>query len=79
MLVAVITKRLCDSDAEYVDVIHTDSGILGIPIPIGQSDFYPNGGRALQPGCQQSSLIDLNQISKFQMSVERKNGMRRNT
>ncbi|KAJ8923448.1 hypothetical protein NQ315_002007 [Exocentrus adspersus] len=50
-------KRLTASDANYVDVIHTDSGIFGFPISIGHSDFYPNGGRALQPGCQPSYLV----------------------
>ncbi|XP_030768030.1 pancreatic triacylglycerol lipase-like [Sitophilus oryzae] len=50
------TKRLANTDADYIDVIHTDSGIFGFPVSIGHSDFYPNGGRALQPGCQPSYL-----------------------
>ncbi|KAJ8984335.1 hypothetical protein NQ317_012555, partial [Molorchus minor] len=51
------TTRLTATDADYVDVIHTDSGIFGFPISIGHADFYPNGGRALQPGCQPSYLV----------------------
>nr|CAI5825697.1 unnamed protein product [Callosobruchus analis] len=50
-------KRITSTDAEYVDVIHTDSGIFGLPISVGHADFYPNGGRALQPGCQPSYLV----------------------
>lgn len=42
--------RLADTDAEYVEVIHTSGGSLGFSEPIGNASFYPNGGRA-QPGC----------------------------
>lgn len=49
-------ERLSETDADYVDVIHTDAGVFGIPDPIGHADFYPNGGRALQPGCQPGYL-----------------------
>ncbi|XP_063705168.1 pancreatic lipase-related protein 2 [Culicoides brevitarsis] len=50
--------RLDRTDADYVDVIHTDakpfvsSGGLGLAEPIGHVDFYPNGGHT-QPGCNQ--------------------------
>ena len=48
--------RLDKSDAEYVDVIHSNGeslivGGFGVWEPIGHVDFYPNGGRA-QSGCQ---------------------------
>lgn len=47
--------RLDRTDANYVDVIHTDtvpftSGGLGMRMPIGHVDFYPNGGFN-NPGC----------------------------
>ncbi|XP_013142800.1 PREDICTED: pancreatic lipase-related protein 2-like [Papilio polytes] len=45
--------RLSESDAEYVEVIHTDSEGLfsnGLKDAIGDVDFYPNGG-SKQPGC----------------------------
>ncbi|XP_061386828.1 phospholipase A1-like [Musca vetustissima] len=42
--------RLSSTDAEYVQVIHTDAGLLGFERPIGHGDFYPNGGNN-QPGC----------------------------
>uniref|UniRef100_A0A6P7GNI4 Lipase member I-like isoform X1 n=2 Tax=Diabrotica virgifera virgifera TaxID=50390 RepID=A0A6P7GNI4_DIAVI len=40
-------------DAEFVDIIHTCGGFLGIKSPIGHVDFYPNGGGPPQPGCSQ--------------------------
>lgn len=43
--------KLDRADAEFVDVIHTTGGTLGYKRPIGHADFYPNGGRAKQPGC----------------------------
>ena len=36
-------KRLCKTDATYVDVIHT-SNAFGIVPAIGHADYYPNGG-----------------------------------
>merc|ERR1719423_250220 len=47
--------RLDSSDAEFVDVIHTNAdsllwGGLGAYEPMGHVDFYPNGGR-MQKGC----------------------------
>ena len=42
--------RLDESDASYVDVIHTDAGVLGTNRRNGDVDFYPNGG-SRQPGC----------------------------
>lgn len=58
-------RRLCDTDATYVDVIHTDSGILGFPKSVGHADFYPNGGKAMQPGCSTTYTVDLAGYCKF--------------
>jgi len=33
--------RLDANDAEYVEIIHTDTRSLGIAFPIGDADFYP--------------------------------------
>ncbi|XP_055594604.1 pancreatic triacylglycerol lipase-like [Uranotaenia lowii] len=38
------------SDGRYVETIMTNAGLLGHSEPMGQSNFYPNGGRT-QPGC----------------------------
>ncbi|KAL0113448.1 hypothetical protein PUN28_012537 [Cardiocondyla obscurior] len=41
-------ERVDKSDANRVQVIHTST--LGFDKPIGDADFYPNGGKS-QPGC----------------------------
>ncbi|XP_059488115.1 pancreatic lipase-related protein 2-like isoform X2 [Neocloeon triangulifer] len=45
--------RVDPEDAEFVDVIHTngrDKYSLGLMTPVGDVDFYPNGGQE-QPAC----------------------------
>ncbi|XP_047505682.1 pancreatic triacylglycerol lipase-like isoform X1 [Pieris napi] len=42
--------RLKSTDADFVDVIHTDSGVFGIKEPLGHVDFFPNQGLT-QPNC----------------------------
>lgn len=41
--------RLVSTDAVYVEVIHTNAGELGLELPCGDADFYPNGGTKM-PG-----------------------------
>ncbi|XP_050344703.1 pancreatic triacylglycerol lipase-like [Nymphalis io] len=38
------------NDANIVEVIHTTSGVYGYDKPLGDIDFYPNGG-TVQTGC----------------------------
>ncbi|NXV55196.1 LIPP lipase, partial [Molothrus ater] len=65
-----IEVRLDKSDAEFVDVIHTDSAPtipnlgFGMRPAIGHLDFYPNGGEEM-PGCDKnpiSQIVDLDGI-----------------
>lgn len=43
-------NRLANTDAEYVESIHTNGQVKGFYNPIGDAAFYPNGGRS-QPNC----------------------------
>ena len=65
--------RLLPTDAEFVDVIHTNSGeiwngALSLPEPVGQVDFYPNGG-SHQAGCTEvcigTSCIGIDLVDLF--------------
>ena len=47
--------RIDKTDAQFVDVIHSNGdnfllGNLGMALPCGHVDYYPNGGKQ-QPGC----------------------------
>ena len=53
----VARLRLATGDAREVEVLHTNTKILGIKKPIGDVDFYINGG-AKQPYCQGLGLAE---------------------
>ena len=42
---------LLRGDADFIDVIHSNSGVLGKRDPMGDIDFYPGGLSPLPPGC----------------------------
>ncbi|XP_023338161.1 pancreatic lipase-related protein 2 [Eurytemora carolleeae] len=58
---ATKNDRLDKEDADFVDVIHTNSGMiwegcLSIPKQIGHMDFYPAGGKH-QPDCTDICVV----------------------
>ncbi|KAK6990597.1 pancreatic triacylglycerol lipase-like isoform X2 [Biomphalaria glabrata] len=59
--------RIDSSDAQFVDIIHTDAEPLisagfGIRISVGHVDFYPNGG-VHQPGCPEERFGLLSMVN----------------
>ncbi|XP_076648000.1 lipase member I-like isoform X1 [Halictus rubicundus] len=45
------------TDAKCVKCIHSDMGDHGTVVPCGYQDYYPNGGRRIQPGCPLDSTV----------------------
>lgn len=50
--------RLQYTDAQFVDVVHSDIDALGYRENLGHIDFYPNGGTD-QPGCPKTLMSGL--------------------
>lgn len=57
---ADIDNKLDESDAEFVDVFHTNALVQGKVEQCGHVDFYFNGG-VTQPGCPQSAIFQCSQ------------------
>lgn len=57
--------KLTNEDADFVVAIHGDAGLRGFKDPVGTVDFYPNGGLAPQPGCENSDDIRRNYLYTF--------------
>jgi len=58
--------KLDKSKAEFVDVLHTDAGIMGTTQLSGNVDFFANGGRSSdQPAC--TTFIET--ISLFSLAI----------
>ncbi|XP_026331599.1 pancreatic lipase-related protein 3-like [Hyposmocoma kahamanoa] len=53
---AILASPMSVHDADFVDVIHTDGGGYGAPSRAGHADFWPNEGRAKQPGCISATI-----------------------
>ncbi|CAK9814362.1 Pancreatic triacylglycerol lipase (Fragment) [Anthophora quadrimaculata] len=69
-------NRVSTEDAKFVQVIHTNGGVLGYVKAIGHVDFYPNGGR-LQAGCvvdMAGSCSHLRSVQYFAESINSKVG-----
>lgn len=47
-----LKEHLTENDAFLVDIVHSDAGRFGWSKPVGDIDFWPNGGNAVQPYCQ---------------------------
>ncbi|XP_058057008.1 lipase member H-like [Anopheles bellator] len=62
-------ERVDRSDARYVEVIHTNTGMLGHREALGQADFYPNGG-SVQPGCSTTRCSHKRAVDYFRKSLE---------
>ncbi|XP_073959241.1 pancreatic lipase-related protein 2-like isoform X2 [Choristoneura fumiferana] len=53
---ALLGRPLSAEDAAFVDVVHTDAGGFGAPASTGRADFWPNEGKAKQPGCLSATV-----------------------
>lgn len=47
----ITVRSINKDDATFIDVIHTDAGMLGVPNSCGDVDFWPNSGIRAAPGC----------------------------
>ncbi|XP_076637268.1 phospholipase A1 VesT1.02-like [Colletes latitarsis] len=71
-----VGSRISSGDANYVQIIHTNGGFLGFKSPLGDSDFYPNGG-SMQVGCKLDVLgacSHLRSVHFFAESINSKIG-----
>jgi len=51
--------KLSPGDAQFVDVIHSAGLWIGTDEKVGDVDFYPNGGEAHQPGCEDEDAFGI--------------------
>ncbi|KAG8131263.1 putative Endothelial lipase-like protein, partial [Naja naja] len=68
------SKRLSPDDADFVDVLHTYTretlGIsIGIQMPVGHIDIYPNGGD-IQPGCGLTDILGTLALGVFHYQLK---------
>lgn len=55
--------RLTRDDANFVQVIHTNAGLLGETAPVGHVDFCVNGG-TMQPSCSREPQL-ISKLKQF--------------
>lgn len=63
-------EHIGENDAEFVDIIHTDAGVYGAPVRTGSVDFWPNGGKSIQPGCPRFAPVPLSEDSKTLFTLD---------
>lgn len=51
-----LSNQLDSSDADFVDIIHTNDGQIGLKGDYGRVDYYPDGGQH-QKACLQNGPI----------------------
>lgn len=61
-------QRLTSTDAQYVEVIHTESRLYGYWDPLGHADFYANYG-VFQPGCTEPTCSHLRAVDLLAESI----------
>ncbi|XP_026733859.1 phospholipase A1-like [Trichoplusia ni] len=66
---AYSNERLDQSDATYVDILHSNRLIQGIIEPVGHADFYINGGGPNQPGCFMPTCSHLRAAQVYTESI----------
>lgn len=63
-------QRLDKTDANYVDVIHSNRLVQGVIEPLGHADFYLNGGGPTQPGCVMPTCCHLRAAEVYIESIK---------
>lgn len=58
------TNKLSKSDANIVDVIHTDGGVFGLLPAVGSFDIFVGEGSRIQPRCR-VPLINITTIAEL--------------
>ncbi|XP_046821663.1 endothelial lipase-like [Vespa crabro] len=62
-------SRISQGDANYVEIIHTNGGVLGFLNSIGDVDFYPNGG-VKQAGCIVDAAGSCSHLRAYELFAE---------
>lgn len=69
-----VDRRLESSDAAYVQGIHTADGTLnGCPTDYGKQDFFINGGKSKQPGCDDNICSHYKAVEYYRKSLIKAN------
>lgn len=63
----ILLQHLSYSDADFVDIVHTDTNFYGQPHATGTADFWPNDGSRIQPGCPFGLFLPLTQNGRFHL------------